>query len=89
MTEKFLFNFLTGHEKKNQNLTLFPNTPTVQKNSECKTHYTQQENERHCKITKVTDVMFLYGTTCPALFKMTEWKRREKVLINVCWHLLG
>lgn len=71
MREKFLFNFLTEHEKK-QNLMIFPNTLTFQKTVNVKLIISSRnKNELHCKIIKVTDIMFLHTATCHALFKTT------------------
>lgn len=33
--------------------------------------FSRNENELHCKIIKVTDIMFLHTETCPAVFKIT------------------
>lgn len=70
MRAKFLFNFLTGHEKKKPNLTVLPNTPTFQQTANVKLIISSRnENELHCRIIKVTDIMFLHTATWPALFK--------------------
>lgn len=75
MKETFLFNFLTGHEKKAK-LDWIPKDSHLPKAMNVKLimSTSRNENELRCKIIKVTDIMFLHAATSPALLKITEWK---------------
>lgn len=77
MREKVLFNFLTvpgekreKKKKQEQNLTTFPNN--LPKAAHVKLIISiKKENEVHCKIIKVRDIMFLHTATCLAPLKIT------------------
>lgn len=61
MREKFLFKFLTGHEKK-KNLDWMPEHSHLPETMNAKLiiSTSRNENELRCKMIKVTDIMFLH-----------------------------
>lgn len=68
---------------------MVPNTPTFQKTVNVKLIISSRnENELHCKIIKVTDIMFLHTATCPRSIYNYIMERVRKALINVCWQPL-